>query len=102
MPPNSLSFEDMTDSQKMLVISLALNSIQGDVERHNKILVTGNGDLPLTEKVRNLEKFADTIRFWFRTVAVALVLQTITFGITAVWYGIRFYPLLERIASQQP
>lgn len=93
----------LTDSQKIAlnVISMntALNDVQHQVEDHERILVKGeNGELPLKERVRNLEGFVVTLKFWLRTVAVALVLQTITFGTAAVVYFLKLYPLLERLS----
>lgn len=103
LPSTSLpAFDEMTDSQKMLVISLAVNSLQGSVDRHNKILVTGNGEIPLVEQVRNLREFVNGIKFWAKTAAVAILLQTIAFGSAVVVGYIRFLPVLEKLANQSP
>jgi hypothetical protein len=98
----------LTDSQRLLMIEAMTNTIQTRVleldsttERHNKILVEGQGnDLPLQERVRNLEAYANSLKFWLRTVAVAIVLQTITFGVASVIYFIRLLPLLDQLANK--
>jgi hypothetical protein len=98
---------NLTDSQKINIkiiqslnsINTALNDLRHDVKVHDALLVTGNGELPLPERMRNVEKFVDTFKFWQRTVAVALVAQTVTFGIAAVIYFIKLTPLLDALAK---
>ena len=94
-----MPFENLTDSQKIIVIQNSVIEQQSKLERHHKILVEGNGEPPLMYRVKNIETFVDGIRFWQRTIAVAIVLQTITFGAAAIVYFVRLYPLLERLAN---
>ena len=100
--PEQLS---LTDSQKIAVniisMNTALNDLQHTVDEHEKVLLKGNGELPLRERVRNLEAFVLNFKFWMRTVAVALVLQTITFGTAAIIYFLKLYPLLESLSKSQ-
>lgn len=93
-----LNNDGLTDNSRLLILQQAVLDTQNKLEKHHKILVEGNGELPLVEKVRNLEVFVGTLKFWLRTVAVAIVLQTITFGVAALIYFIKLYPVLERIS----
>lgn len=92
--------DNLTDSQRLLVIQNSVLEQQTKLDRHHKMLIEGNGELPLVERVRNLEAFVGGLKFWLRTLSVALVLQTLTFGISALIYFIRLYPLLEKISNQ--
>ena len=92
--------DNLTDSQKLIVIQNAVLEQSNKLERHHKILIEGTHELPLVERVRNMESFIAALKFWQRTIAVAIVLQTITFGGAALIYFIRLYPLLERLANQ--
>jgi len=99
---------NLTDSQKINIkliqslntVNTALNDLQHDVRIHDKLLVTGNGELPIPERIRNIERFVDTFKFWQRTVAVALILQTVTFGTAAIIYFIKLSPLLDALAKR--
>lgn len=75
--------------------------VRGDIQHLNKLVFEGdgNGNLPLTERMRNEEAFTRSVRFWLRTVAVAIVLQTLTFGSAAAIYFVKLYPLLDKLAS---
>lgn len=97
--PSTPSFDELTPEQKLLLISLSVNDVNTKVSKHHKLLVEGNGDLPIPERLRLLEKFTGDMKFWFRTIAVALVLQTLTFGSAALVYFIKLYPLLERLSN---
>lgn len=88
----------LSDSQRLIIIQNALIEANTKLEKHHKILLEGNGELPLVEKVRNLETFVDTLKFWLRTVSVAIVIQTVTFGAAALIYFIKLYPILQQIA----
>lgn len=94
-----MPFENLTDSQKIIVIQNSVIEQQNKLDRHHKMLVEGNGEPPLMYRVKNIETFVDGIKFWQRTIAVAIVLQTITFGAAAIVYFVRLYPLLERLAN---
>lgn len=93
--------DNLTDSQRIIVIQNSVLEQQTKLDRHHKLIVEGeNGTLPILERVRNLEAFVGGLKFWLRTLSVALVLQTITFGASALIYFIKLYPLLEKISNQ--
>lgn len=98
-----LERESLTDSQQRLILRSNVISLNTDMARVRKTLFDGDGEreLPLVERVRNLENYIGTLKFWSRTIAVALVLQTITFGVTAIIYFAKLYPIMLRI-SQNP
>jgi hypothetical protein len=100
----------LTDDQRVLLkmlqninsINTALNLLQSDVRVHDKILVTGNGEPSLQERIRNLEAFVASQKYWLRLVAGALVLQTITFGTAAIVYFIKLTPVLNSLQKSIP
>ena len=92
--------DNLTDSQKMIVITNTLLEQQQKLDKHHKLLIEGNGEPPLMYRIRDIETFVNGIRFWQRTLAVALVLQTVTFIVSALAFFARIYPLLEQIANQ--
>lgn len=69
---------NLTDSQKIFAaimenqisVNTALNDLQESVSKHQKILVDGNGEIPLVEKVRNHTAFIDGMKYWMRFVGV--------------------------------
>jgi len=93
----------LTDSQKIslniITINTAINDLQTDMRELNRVVILGNGDLPLREQVRNNTSFIVTTKYWTRFVFGALILQTITFGVGIVVAIIRFLPVLEKIAT---
>lgn len=93
--------ESLTESQKMVIMRTNLLQVNTDIIRLKKAVFEGDGEseLPALERIRNLEKFQAAIQFWFRTIAVAIVLQTVTFGFVAIVAFVRFYPLLEKLAQ---
>lgn len=90
---------NMSDNQRLIIIQSRVLENEERLDRHHKVLLEGNGELPLVEKVRNLEAFSNNLRFWLRTVAVAIVLQTITFGAAALVYFFKLYPVLEKLSQ---
>lgn len=95
-----LDFDGLTDSQRIVILQSRMLNNEDKVTKHHKILLEGNGELPLTERVRNLEAFTTSLKFWLRTVAVAIVLQTITFGAAAIIYFVKLYPVLQHLVNQ--
>lgn len=87
--------------QNLTSVNTALNLLQNDVHVHNKILVTGNGEPSLQERIRNLEAYVASQKYWLRMVAGALVLQTITFGTAAIVYFIKLLPILDKLDKLQ-
>lgn len=95
-----IDIDGLTDGQRLIVLQSRLLSNEDKVAKHHKILLEGNGELPLVERVRNLEAFVGGLKFWLRTVSVAIVLQTITFGIAALVYFIKLYPVLQQLVNK--
>lgn len=104
---NNILPETLTDSQKVNIkivqsltsINTALNDVRHTVDIHDRLLLTGNGEQALMERVRNLESFVNGMRYWLKLVAGALILQTITFGAAAVIYFIKLTPILDKLAN---
>jgi len=95
---------NLTDSQKInlnvITMNTALNDLQTDVRELSRIVITGNGELPLREQVRNHNAFISGIRYWTRFIFGVLILQTITVGIGIVIAVVKFLPVLERLATR--
>lgn len=107
----------MTDSQKINIqmlqaitsVNTRVNDIghnytllREDVDRHEKLLVTGDGELPVLERIRNTEKFIDGVRYWVRMIIGLLVAQFIAFASASLIAYLKFLPVLERIANSKP
>ncbi len=98
---------NLTDSQKIFAaimenqisVNTALNDLQESVSKHQKILVDGNGEIPLVEKIRNHEAFIGGTKYWMRFIGGALIIQTIAFATSVVIAVVRFLPLLEKLAQ---
>lgn len=96
----------LTDSQKVHInllqnitsINTAINDINHKVLAHEVILVTGSPSLQ--ERLRNVEEYISSLKFWGRAIGLALLAQTIAFlaGIVVALY--KFLPVLERLAQQ--
>ena len=76
--------------------------IEADTRVHNKLLITGNGEPSLMERLRNVEKYIDGQKYWTKFLVGALIIQTITFFFGVIVSLIRFLPILERLAQQAP
>lgn len=98
-----LNMNELPPGEKMamniITLNTAVNDLQEGYAKHHKVLIEGNGELPIVERVRNLEAYTNGIRFWMRTIAVAIVMQTITFGGVSVALFIKAMPLLAKIAN---
>ena len=102
-----LTVPNMTDSQKILTaiienqmsLNTALNDLQESVAKHQRILVDGNGEIPLVEKVRNHDSFISGMRYWMRFIGGALIVQTLAFAMSVVIAVVKFLPLLEKLAN---
>ena len=96
-----MAFENLTDSQQRIVMRTNVIQMNTDIARMKRFLFEGDGndELPAAERLRNLEAFQKTINFWFRTIAVAIVLQTITFGTVAIVTLVRVMPALDKLAN---
>lgn len=95
--------KDMTDTQKLLwnVTSLSTNLLETNqqVAKHHRLLIEGNGELPLVEQIRNLNTFVNGVRYWMKFLIGALLLQTMAFLGTALVYFIKLYPMLEKLSN---
>lgn len=108
--PSLTDLYQYPESKKLEIIWMGLtemwnrlNVIEGQVNEHEQILITGKApDLPLLERMRNEEMFTKNLRYWGRFLGGAIVIQTLAFigGIVVAYF--RFLPVLERIAAQQP
>lgn len=99
---------NLTDSQKINIqmlqnltsLNTRMNDLTHDVTEHNKILVTGNGEPSLQERIRNLEEFTQSIKYWERFVGGAIILQAVAFMVALILALIKFLPLLEKLSAQ--
>lgn len=97
----------LTDTQKVNIriiqnltsLNTALNDLRHDVGVHDKLLVTGNGTPSIQERLRNLESYTDTLKYWGKFVGGAIVVQTVAFFVAIIVAIVRFLPLLEKLAS---
>ena len=90
----------LTDGEKLLALSLSLNQVQDSTARLTKVVLIGNGELPLVEKVRNHEQFINNFNYWGKIVAGILIAQFITLLGAALWTFISVLPILEKLANQ--
>jgi hypothetical protein len=102
-----MEIPNLTDSQKLYMeivknfmsMNTAVNDIQNDVTRLNKVVITGNGEISLVEKVRDHGKFIENFQHWSRFLISALIVQTVAFFFGIVIALVRFLPVLERLAD---
>lgn len=107
MENTSIEFPNMTDSQKLfasimqnqITLNTAVNELQEHDAKYRKLLIEGNGELPLVEKVRNVEAFVKEFRYWTKFIFGALILQTITFAVGVIIAVVRFLPVLQKLAQ---
>jgi hypothetical protein len=92
--------KSMTDGEKLLALSLTLNQVQDSTARLTKVVLIGNGELPLVEKVRNHEQFINNFNYWGKIVAGILIAQFLTLIGAGLWTLISVMPILEKLASQ--
>lgn len=102
-----LQIPNLTDSQKLyqamvehlVTMSTGLNDVQSDVRELNKVVLLGNGELPLRETVRNHTAFINDMKYWIRLVGGAIVLQTLVFAFGVAVALVKFLPVLESLAK---
>jgi hypothetical protein len=98
----------LTDTQKINIkiiqnltsLNTSVNDLRHDVGVHDKLLVTGNGTPSIQERLRNLETYTDTLKYWGKFVGGAIVVQTVAFFVAIIVALVRFLPLLEQLAAQ--
>lgn len=102
-----ISVPNMTESQKIfssiienqITINTAVNDLQEIQAKHHKVLLEGNGELPMLERLRNVEAFIGNWKYWGRFIGGAMIVQTIAFAFAIAIALIRFLPLLEKLAN---
>lgn len=94
-------YHNLTDSQKINILGMAVTDVRNKTDEHHKILVLGDPPtLPLPERVRNLEDFKKNIDYWGRFLGGALLLNFLGFTAGIVVALVKFLPVLERLANQ--
>jgi hypothetical protein len=100
-----ITMPELTDSQKInlnvITLNTAVNDLQSDVRELNKVVLLGNGELPLRETVRNHEKFLGEFKYWVRFVLGLVIAQFIAFTTASVIAYVKFLPVLEQLASKR-
>lgn len=121
MPP--IDLPNLTDTGKVLTMmrdaiighDTRLQKLRDDVSEQEKdidmlktAVLTGDnasGLLSHSERIRNLEKYAETVRdaikYWGRFIGGALLLNFIGFMTGIIVALVRFLPLLEKLASNK-
>lgn len=106
-------FKNLTDTDRNLIIWQGLTDtwgklqetiehqkqIEADTRVHDKLLITGNGEPSILERMRNVEKFVSTVLKLAWLFVGAIVVQITAFAIMAVWVVGRLYPILDKIAT---
>ena len=77
-----------------------LTEIELDTRKHHELLITGNGGLPIPERLRTVEDYVKNMKYWARFIFGAIIIQTIAFLFGIVIAVARFLPVLERLAKQ--
>lgn len=93
-------FNNLTDSQKMIVIQNRVIEQENEIQALNKIVTLGNGELPLREQVRNHAHFIAEVRHWTKLVIGLFIAQFVAVTFASIVAYFRFLPVLERLANQ--
>ncbi len=98
VPPQ---FEDLSESQKMNIVSLSLNDLQNQVSKIKIALQgDGNGAGPgALERLRVVENYILDTKYWIRFFLGAIIIQTLAFIATIFVALARVYPLLQQLAN---
>ena len=92
---------ELDNSDRILILQMRMDTNEVKVNELYKTVITGDTVPSHKESIRNLMAYTDTLKFWSRAVALAILGQTITFGATAVIYFLKLYPLLIEITNKQ-
>ena len=96
---------DLTETQKVnmniLTLNTAVNDVQEDVRKLNKVVLEGNGELPLREQVRNHSQFINEFRYWWRFVIGLVMAQLVAFTIASIVAYLKFLPILQELAARK-
>lgn len=98
----TIASEPLTEEQRELILRGNIIALNTDVSRMKKSLYEGDDGkiLPVMERLRNIETYIEVQKFWVRTIAVALVLQTLGFVFAGIFWFVKLYPVLEQIARE--
>jgi len=116
MPNNQMpinEFKNLSDTDRSLIVWQGLTDtwaklietidhqkvIEADTKVHDRLLVTGNGEPSLLERMRVVEKFIGNFNYWAKFVGGALIIQTITFFFAIIVALVQFLPLLKKLAD---
>lgn len=91
--------DSLTDSQKMIVLQNRVIEQETEIQTLTKVVLMGNGELPLREQVRNHGKFIEEMRYWTKLVIGLFVAQFVGFTTASVVAYIKFLPVLEQLAA---
>jgi hypothetical protein len=106
---------NLTDTQKVNIevlknitsINTALNDAQHDIKdlqnsqlHLEQVLLTGNGELPLRETVRNHTAFINGFNYWLKIIIGLFLAQFIAFTTASVIAYIKFLPVLEALSKK--
>lgn len=97
----------MTADQKFIVIENQIASIMSQISelaakynKHHTLLLEGNGRLPLVEEVRNLQNFMQSLQFWIRAAALALLGNVIAMLVVLFMTLVKVYPILLELSQK--
>jgi hypothetical protein len=91
--------KELTDSQWKIVLQSKTIENSSDINRLNKIVLDGNGELPLREQVRNNTKFIEEFRYWIKFIFGAVILQSLGLITAGIYMWIRLAPILEKLSN---
>jgi hypothetical protein len=74
-----------------------IKEIRIKLDKHHKILIEGNGEIPLVEVLRNHELFIKDVKFWLRNIAMILVAYMLAGAVSLFTIFVKLYPLLEEL-----
>jgi len=112
-----IDLPNLTETQKsfnsmqtnLLSLNTAINNLQEDekerdkkVNKLNEVVLIGNGEVAIRETVRTHTAFINEIKYWMKFVIGVVIAQLLTFSIAAVIVYIKFLPVLEKLATNQP
>lgn len=97
-----LIWQGLTDTWNKLMETIEhQKNIEADTRVHQKLLITGNGEPAIMERIRSLEDFVKNFKYWVRFVIGLLIAQFITFTTASIIAYLKFLPVLEKLASDK-
>ena len=93
-------WQGLTDTwSKLQEVIEKQDELDSSSKVHQKLLITGNGEPSVMERIRNLEKFEERFQYWARFLGGAMLLNFLGFLAATIIAIVRFLPLLEKLAS---